>query len=37
MITQVRSYGTTFTVDRPAQQVFDAINKVTGWWSQEII
>lgn len=31
------SYTATFTVDRPAQEVFDAINDVRGWWSQEVV
>ena len=32
-----QSYTATFTVDRPVQEVFDAINDVSGWWSQEIV
>ena len=31
------SYTTTFTVDRTAQEVFDAINDVRGWWSQDVV
>jgi hypothetical protein len=27
-------YTVSFTVDRSAQAVFDAINDVRGWWSQ---
>lgn len=39
MTTQTRdqSYTVTFTVDRTPQQVFDAINDVRGWWSQEVV
>lgn len=32
-----RSFTATFTVDRPAQEVFDAINDVRGWWSQDVV
>ena len=32
-----QSYTATFTVDRPACEVFDAINDVRGWWSQEVV
>lgn len=31
------SYTATFTVDRPAQEVFEAINDVRGWWSEEVV
>ena len=31
-----QSYTTSFTVDRPAIEVFDAINNVRGWWNEEI-
>lgn len=37
MTTQAQSYRTTFTVDRTPQAVFDAINDVRGWWSQEVV
>jgi hypothetical protein len=32
-----QSYGTTLVVDRPPQEVFDAINNVRDWWSQEVV
>lgn len=31
-----RSYSVSFTVDRPVAEVFNAINNVRGWWSEEI-
>lgn len=31
------SFTTTFLVDRPRQEVFDAVNDVAGWWSQEVV
>jgi uncharacterized protein YndB with AHSA1/START domain len=30
------SYTTTITVDRAPGEVFDAVNDVRGWWSQEV-
>jgi uncharacterized protein YndB with AHSA1/START domain len=29
-------FTTTFTVDKPAAAVFDAVNDVRGWWSEEV-
>jgi len=37
MSTPPPSYTTTFTVDRPAQAVFDAILDVRGWWSEDVV
>jgi len=30
------SYRTSFTVDRPPAEVFDAINDVRGWWMTKV-
>jgi uncharacterized protein YndB with AHSA1/START domain len=31
-----QSYTTTITVDRPAREVFDAINDVRSWWNEDL-
>ena len=31
-----QSYSTSFSVDRPAREVFDAINDVRSWWNEDI-
>jgi uncharacterized protein YndB with AHSA1/START domain len=32
-----QSYTTSFSVDRPPADVFDAINDVRSWWNEDII
>lgn len=31
-----KDYTTSFTMDRSLEEVFDTINNVRGWWSEEI-
>jgi uncharacterized protein YndB with AHSA1/START domain len=31
-----RNYTTSFTIDQTSEEVFNAINNVRGWWSEEI-
>jgi Activator of Hsp90 ATPase homolog 1-like protein len=33
---KAKNYSASFTVDHTPQEVFDAVNNLRGWWSEEI-